>query len=130
MNFPELGFAASCCSGRQRQRRAHCSTCWALGCGRWEPRGQGRVLGWEAGPRLGLGRGEVGVLWSPYHQQSGMARAAAVPGLDGFLVGNFGSPLALTSVAPAGRCPHLGELQDSPKSEQSLLDFRRQAPVA
>lgn len=84
----------------------------------------------EAGPRLGLGRGGVGVLWSPYHQQSGMARASAVRGLDGFLVGNFGSPLALNSVASAGRCPRLGELQDSPESDQSLLDFRHLAPVA
>lgn len=104
MNFPEAGFAASCRSRRQRQRGAHRST-----CGRREPRGQG---GSRAGRRAdaGPGPGGVGAGWSPHHQQSGMARAAVVPDLDGFLVGNFGSPLALNSVAPAGRWTRLGEL--------------------
>ena len=104
MNFPEAGFAASCRSRRQRQRGAHRSS-----GRRWEPRGQG---GSWAGrwPDAGPGPGRAGACWSPHHQHSGMARAAVVPDLDGFLVGNFGSPLALNSVAPVGRCPHLEEL--------------------
>lgn len=116
MNF-EREFAASCHSGRQGQR-AHRRACWALCCWLREPRGQGRGPGRKAGPRVGPGRVRAGVRWSLHFKLTGVARvewssdrAAEVHGWGLLLEGNFGSPLALNSVAPAGGRPRRGELQ-------------------
>ena len=71
-----------------------------------------------AGPRVGPGRVRAGVRWSLHFKLTGVARVewssdrdAEVHGRDLLLEGNFGSLLALNSVAPAGRRPRRGELQ-------------------